>query len=391
MRKILVLFFIYAQPLWAYDPMYADYAKTIGQDVFNLYLDLNHFNTTANLDGEGSKTALPEGDSFTKTDLDLIIKYGILKELDLSMGFRFRSNDSVQGEVNKTTYGEESFSLNTRWNFLKGKKFNLALDLFLSWTFYKNTEAQKNLNQLILGDPGSSIGISLLGGYELNHFLGLNAILGVNWPPNNLSSELLYDLRLNIRVGDFLFVAGFDGIISFNTDAFGSFEEKMGHHGFNTGGSNLFYSYNRGLFAPYASVSSLMWDVFRVQFRASRYLSGNSIDEGTKVGLNFLYNFGSGTVVVKKREKLPKGEMVEGQIMDFTPQNKFAKLNLGTSKGVEKGMKVIFYRRTKIEDVPLARGVIYDGGVNWSIAKVEKYFKSESLKKGQVVKVLVDQ
>lgn len=374
----------------SYDPMYSDYAATIGSNVFNLFFDYNHFSTQDNIDGEGNKIPLPENDSFSKQDIDLFLKYGVLENFDVLLGFRFRVNDSVEQAISKTTYGEERFNLGLKYNFINNLKWSLALELSLAWTFYKNTEAQKELVQLVLGDPGPSILFDVLGAYKISKYFKINGLLGFHAPPNNLSGEMLYDLRLVSRFSYFMASVGFGGIISFNTDIFDSFEHKQASHGFYTGGSNLFYSFNRQLFAPYASISALLWETMRVQFRIAQNVSGRSTDTGTTLGFNLLFNFGSGTKIIQKKEKPPSGKMVQGKILKFTAENKFAKLNLGTSADIKKGMKVFFYNRNKIEDVLIARGVIFKVGVKWSIAKVEKYFQPENVKKGSIVKVLLD-
>ena len=375
---------------WAFDPMYADYSKTIGKDVFNFLLLFHNFQTSHNIDGEGNKTPLPEGDLFSKNDLDLILKFGVLENLDFGVGFKFRVNNSVQSGVNRTTYGEESFGVRSQWAFYRSEKFTLGVDLNLSWTLYKNTQGQKDENQLILGDPGTSINFNLLAGYGLTKIMGINGLIGWHQPPNHLSTEILYDLALNIRFSYFLITGGLRGTISFNNDIYSSYDEKAVSHGFNTGGSNLFYSYNRQIFAPYLSISGLLWDFVKAEFRYAQNVSGRSTDAGVNLAGKLVFNFGSGTRLVEKKEPAPKGKMVEGLISAFTVKNKYVKINLGTSKDIEKGKKVFFYRKTKVEDVLLARGVIYDVGVNWSIAKVLKYFKKENLKKGQLVRVLVE-
>lgn len=389
MRKILVLI-LFSTKLWAYDPMYPNYSKTIGPDVFNLLLDYDYFSTSANFDGNGNKVPLPEGDSFSKNDLNLNIKYGLLKHFDLGFGFRFRINDSVQDTVNKTTLGFESFSLGVKWNFLPRGVFNLALDFNLGWTFYKNSQAQIDSNQLILGDPGTALGINLLAGYGFLKILGLNGMVGWHLPPNDLSQEILYNLMLNIRFSYYLIEVGFGGKVSLKTDLFESYEQKLASHGFNTGGSNLFYSFHQEVFTPFASISALLWDTTRIQFRVAQNVTGSSTDEGTTFGANILFNFGSGTTKVVKKERPPTDLNTFGKIIGLSPENKFAKLNIGTSKGVSKGMKVFFYRKTKIEDVVLAKGYIKDVGVNWSVVEIEKYFRDENIKIGQIIKIKVE-
>jgi hypothetical protein len=375
---------------WAYDPMYPDYSKTIGKNVFNFILLFQNFQTSQNIDGEGNKIPLPEGDSFSKSDLDLILKFGALKNLDFGLGFKFRVNSSVQSGVKSTTYGEESFGVRSQWAFYRSEKFTLGMDLNLSWTFYKNTQGQKDENQLILGDPGTAININLLAGYGFTRIFGINGLIGWQQPPNHLSTEMLYDLALNIRFSYFLLTGGLGGTISLNNDIHSSHEDKTTSHGFNTGGSNLFYSFNRQVFVPYLGISALLWNFVKAEFMYAQNVSGRSTDAGALLGGKLLFNFGSGTKLIEKKERPPKGKMVEGIIVDFTAKNKYVKINLGTSKDIEKGKKVFFYRKTKIEDVLLARGIIYNVGVNWSVAKVSKYFRKENLKKGQLVRVLVD-
>ncbi len=382
---------LFSTQLSANDFLYPDYSKTAGEDVFNLLISYGFFNTDGNIDSDGNKIPLPESDSFHKSDLDIFLRFGLLKNLDIGLGFRLRSNNSVQSGVNKSVYGAESFLLASRWNFFRKGKLNLTLDGYFASTLYKNTEYHKINKLLVLGDPGSSFGLNLIAGYGFARILGLNALLGWFSPSNNLSQEILYDLRLAIIFDRFMVEAGFSGNISIRTDIYDSYKEKAVSHGFNTGGSNLFYSFNREVLAPFASLSVLFWDRLRLQVRAQRNILGRSTDEGTVFGVNLLFVFGKGAHYVEKRERPPTGKMVTGKIIEFTGQNKFAKLNLGTAKDVEKGRKVFFYRKTKVEDLLLARGVVYEVGVNWSIAKVEKYFKKETLKVGQIAKVLIEE
>lgn len=363
-------------------------SATRGTNVFDSRLDLRRFSTDSLLDTSGNKTSLPSGDSFTMSNIDLNLIYGLWENFDFNLGLRGRQNESEESGKNYSNTGFESFWLNFKFQFLNTEKFTSSIELLFRSTFYSNNNQMVESQQLILGDAGNEQALILNAGHKISNKFFLFGKAGINWPENVLSTEIIYDLKLSSLWEPIRLDIGVGGSISLYTSPYPSLEAARSAFNLNTGGSNLFVSWNRQSTIPYMELSYLAGD-FNFGLNLAGVVAGKSTDNGIFTGLYISYHIGAIKEAFKGFNFVYSDFRSLGKITELGPKTEHIKIPFGTSDDLEIGDKIYFFKEiSNRREILMATGEIREIGVNWSIIGISEKLNKIALDESLLAKVL---
>lgn len=387
MYKFCLLFILLISNAFS-DIYFVNPSLTRGKNVFDSRLDIRRFNTENLFDTSGNKTPLPAGNSFNMTNIDLNLFYGLSEELDFNLGFRGRQNQANVSGIDYSNTDFESFWLTLKYLLLNTNKLTSSVELLFRSTFYANGNDIVQSQKLILGDAGNEEALFFNGGYKLSSKNFLFGKIGLNWPENVLSTEAIYDLKFSTLLDPIRLDLGVGGTISFYKSPYSSLAAARTAFGLNTGGSNLFVSWNRQSTIPYVELSYLAGD-YNFGLNFSGIVAGKSTDNGIFTGLYISYHVGAIKEPFKGFNHVYSDFRILGKISDLGPKTEHIKIPFGTSSDLEKGNKIYFFKEISgKKEILMATGEIEEVGVNWSIIKVAEKLNNVSLDESLLAKVL---
>lgn len=387
MHKLYLLFFVLINVAIA-EINFINPSATRGKNVFDSRLDFRRFTTENLFDTSGNKEPLPPGDSFNMSNIDLNLIYGLSDDFDLKLGIRGRQNQAEVSGKSISNSGFESFWITAKYLLSNSSKFTFSIELLFRSTFYSNNNQMVESQELIMGDAGSEEALILNGGYKISNKYFLFGKFGINWPENVLSTEAIYDLKFSALWEPIRLDLGVGGTISFYKSPYSSLEDAREASGLNTGGSNLFVSWNRQSTSPYVELSYLAGD-YNVGINFSGIVAGKSTDNGIFTGIYISYHLGAFKEPFKGFKYGYSDFRLLGKISDLGPKTEHIKIPFGTASDLEKDDEIYFFKEiSNHKEILMAKGEIEEVGVNWSIIKIEEKLNKISLDESLLAKVL---
>ena len=356
-------------------------ARTMKNNGYEIEYFFSRFNSTSNLNEDGSETALPAGVFFNKTDQQLIFRYGYSSEVEFRFGGKYRmisANNSTNDVANN---GLESIMVGIRYGLVQGN-WLYAIDLEAGKTAYDTsdyTTGRAPLNEIVLGDDGtfSKIGLQMSlqrTDIHILNFSGHFQNLG-----RNLSQELPYHFDSTWVWSAAAISLGVDGIYSFKLD---KDADDLSHRPVRaTSPTKLFNSVNREIITPYVGLK-FVWGKWALGGAFGQVIKGISTDRGSEFRVSVTWNNYGETEEQVKENKF-KEYNIDAQIVKVSARGTFIKVDHGLAQDVEKGMRFDIFKTDYFgENVLIASGFVYELGSDWAIIKISRMYRDIPIKKG---------
>lgn len=350
----------------------------------------DYFKSTNRINKDGKKIPFVDGEAFSRIQGDFFGQYGLTDNLQVGGGLRFRQNSSKTLTATNTTEDESSTGLestyvNLIYAFKPVDRLRYTLEgLFRFRPFTNEERTTTSAGKFILGDDGNEYSAGLGVTYM---FPGLNFLtgrVGYRKPGQELSPEIYWQVEGALTWKTVALVAGVDGISSLSNDPYES--NPTGKPNLNTGSTFLYNSTNREMIAPYAGVNFALGKLWRMEFRGSQVISGNSTDLGTAFSASLIRR-----VDVDKNARVDrkfKDYDFEASITKVSPKKGFVIIDKGLSQNVEKGLKVDFYEFDYVGgNILIASGVVIQAKSEVAVVKItHRYNTKKELKEGIVAR-----
>ncbi|WP_127716359.1 hypothetical protein [Halobacteriovorax sp. HLS] len=356
-------------------------AEVLNKKSYQIELEAGSWASSSTVDVDGNAVEFSDNEGFSKLEGDLNFRYGYSKKLELNLGALFRQVKSTSLEASKS--GGESFRLGAKYQFDSRTRWKYSVDVGYKSTLYTNTDYTTTSEipdgEMVLGDSGSgyhargTLSYKSLSG---NHINGSLAYVGM---PNNLSSELVYDINGHLVWESFALYAGVEGVNSMGTDPYTSEPTTKPPQG--RGETALYNSINRSYMKPYIGLYKTFGKT-RWGLKYAQVMSGVSTDLGSEILVNLAWNSRGETVVDRKLSKFKEYD-IEASVIKVSPRGKFLKIDKGLSQDVEKGQRFDIYQTDYFGGNTLvAQGFVQELAADWAIVKLSKKFKKIAIKSG---------
>lgn len=356
-------------------------AEVINKKSYQYELEGRSWTSTSTLDFDGLEEEFTEDQGYSQIEGDILFRYGFGQQLELRAGVLFRQVESTFQETTKS--GAESIRVGAKYEFKRIRNWHYALDLQYASTLYENTDyntvSEIPEGEILLGDAGNSYHVKGIVSYKMKGGNSLNGSLAYVGTPNNLSSEIFYDINGKIAWNTFAIYAGLEGVNSLENDPYSTEPENKPPQGL--GESALYNSTNRSYSKPYIGAYKSFGRV-RLGLRGAQVMSGTSTDKGTELAISLAWNSRGETSVDRKLSKFKEYDL-EASVIKVSPRGKFVKIDKGISQDVEKGQTFDIYKTDYFGGNDLvAQGRVYEIGADWAIIKLSKKFKKIDIKSG---------
>lgn len=365
--------------------------RTLLRKGYQLSVGGDYWSSTKKIDKDGKQTSFQDGEKFTRTQGEVNGYYGLTDQLQVSGGIRYRQNASTalnlsNEEETQTSTGLQSTYVNLMYAFKPVDRLHYALEGTFRYVPYTNKEIQgTNTESLILGDEGNeySAGLGVTYASLTNNFLTLRG--GYRNPGSDMSQELYWQVEGALTWKYVALIAGVDGVSSLKNDPYEN--DPQNKPNFNRGTSELYNSTNREWIAPYAGINFALGNNWRVEFRGSQVVSGNSTDLGTSFGINLVRRVEKSQTAYRTDAKF-KEYQIEASISKVSPKKGYVVIDKGLADEVQKGMQFDFFEYDYIGgNILLARGSVIQLKASSAIVKItHTYNTKKELKEGVVAR-----
>jgi hypothetical protein len=356
-------------------------AEVINKKSYQIELGVGTWASSSTIDADGNEEEFADDEGYSKLEGDLLFKYGFNRKVEFRFGGLFRQVKSTLQEATKS--GAESIRFGTKYQFDSKTALKYALDLEYGMTLYSNTDyvdsSQIPEGEIVLGDAGNFFHVKGIMSYKFRSKNHLNASLAYVGMPNELSSELKYDVNGHLVWNSFSVYAGIEGVNSMKNDPYSAEPENKPPQGLSE--SNLYNSVNRSYTKPYIGLYKTFGRT-RWGLQGSQVIGGISTDKGSEILFTLAFNSRGETKEDRKISKFKEYD-VEASVIKVSPRGKFVKIDKGLSQDVEKGMRFDIYKTDYFGGNELiAQGFVYELAADWAIVKLSKKFKKTEIKSG---------
>lgn len=381
MPKFLILFFsligFFASPSQAKVASRGG-AELLNPKAYSVGMNVSLFSTTAIFDEDGVEKSMNDGDSFKMTNADFKLSYGLAKNLETSLLFRYRNISGMNQQFAISASGPESAGVEAKYSFEPVGNTHYAFGVYYRQTLYNNTTyptaAAIPADTIILGDDGTEYGAGLFLTHNISPWKFDGQALYVS-PPNDLSGEIQYRGEVQYLFTQLSLLGGVEGIYSLNRNQLAQKPNLA------RGPSNMFNSLNRQVTAPFAGLN-YAFDNFLLTLKGSTIVSGKSTDKGNTAAIGIVWGTQGVTAESIKIESF-KEYQIDGSVLKVSARGNFIKIDQGLSTDVEKGMKFDIYQTDYFGgNVLVASGVAYQVGADWAVIKLTKKYKEIEIKPG---------
>lgn len=384
MSKFLIsfLFFIALSLTADAAAVYRGGAELLNAKAYSVQMDASVFSMTGHFDNDGVLFPKVAGSSYRLIDTDLKISYGLSSNLETSLMGKFRNVSSSDGTTTVVNSGPESVGVEAKYSFSPINLLRYAIGLRYRKTLYTNstyTSAQiPPTNEVILGDDGTEYGVDFYATYLANPWK-IDLKVGYNTPPNDLSSEIVYDANALYKFSKLSLMLGIEGIYSLKRDQYT--DNVILKPLMSTGQSYLFNSLNREKVAPYIG-ANYAFDKILLGIKGQSVISGKSTDKGNIILASLSWNsIGVSSESVKIDSF--KEYHIDGSVLKVSARGNFIKIDQGLSTDVEKGAKFDIYQTDYFGgNILVASGVVFEVGSDWSVIKLTKKYEEIEIKPG---------
>jgi hypothetical protein len=360
---------------------YISPTRTLNRRGHQLGLSTDYFNSSTRIDKDDQIQDFESGESFSRIQSEFSGSYGLIDNLQLTGGIRYRQNNStivstLSGAAeNDISSGVESTFVNILYALPAIDKMTYALEASFRFRTFSNQETNgSGQGELILGDEGNDYGASFAATYnsKTNNFL--SGKVGYKNPGVHISPEIIWQIEGAMVWRHLALIAGVDGISSLNNDPYGN--NPNNKPVFYTGSTFLYHGANRELIAPYAGVNIGLGETWRIEMRGSQGISGRSTDLGMAYGVSLIRRVEK--IKANKTDKSFKEYDFEATVTQVSPKKGYLVIDKGLSEDVQKGMKIDFFEFDYVGgNILLARGVVVETKSETSIVKITQVFNSK--------------
>jgi hypothetical protein len=353
-------------------------AELLNPKAYSVGINVSQFSTTAIFDEDGVEKSMNEGDSFKMLNADFKLSYGLAKNLETSLLFRYRNITGVNQQFAVSASGPESAGVEAKYSFEPVGNTHYAFGVYYRQTLYNNTvypsAATIPVDTIILGDDGTEYGAGLFLTHNFSPWKFDGQALYVS-PPNDLSGEIQFRGQFEYLFTQLALIGGVEGIYSLSRN------QLTQKPNLARGPSNMFNSLNRQVVAPFAGLN-YAFDSFVLNLKGSTVVSGKSTDKGNTASIGVTFGTQGVTDETVKIESF-KEYHIDGSVLKVSARGNFIKIDQGLSTDVEKGMKFDIYQTDYFGgNVLVASGVAYQIGADWTVIKLTKKYKEIEIKPG---------
>jgi len=389
--KYFFAFFVLGSGVALAQISYVPPTQTLHKRGYQYGLGADMFTTSQIYDESGKKNELDSGESFHRYQVDGSFQYGLVENLQIGFGARFRMNqstfhDASGNEVNGVGSGLQSVATSGLYSFAPVGNLHYALEGIFRYTPYTNeVDTIRSSDSLILGDDGNEYSAGLGVSYNWPNKNYLSTRVGYRRPGKDLSGEVYWQLEGTLAWKYLALIAGVDGISSLKNDAYTDDPNSKPRN--NTGATALYSGVNREWITPYAGLNIGLGESWRLELKGSQVVSGRSTDLGTSFGINLIRRVDK----IDPRKGLDqqfKTYDIEATVTKVSAQKGFLVIDKGISDDVQKGIMFDFFEFDYVGgNVLVARGVVVQAKASSSIVKItSRYNTKKELKEGLVAR-----
>ena len=356
---------------------------------YQLGISGGQFLSSEKIDSNGQKIEFQDGEKFNSTHAEVAGYYGLLENFQIGGGARFIQNNSstfdplTSENENESSSGIQSTFVSMMYGFKPVGKLLYTIEGLFRYMPYTNEESDaSSTGALILGDQGNEISAGLGLRYSSATNNSLTVRSGYRKPGDDLSPEIYWQVEGALVWKYIALVAGGNGILSTHNDPYGN--DPLKKPTYNTGNTSLYNSTGRELLAPYLGLNLAPGKSWRVEFRVSQVVSGQSTDLGTGFGISLIRRVDenkSGALDIKFKEY-----DFEGSITKVSPKKGYVVIDKGIGDGVQKGMKIDFFEFDYIGgNILIAQGIVVRSKSNTAIVKISRLFNTKKVLKQGIV------
>lgn len=388
--KFILLISLLCPTLWA-QTSYVAPTKILFKKGYQLGISGDVFTTSTRKDKDGKTVKFEDGESFSRTQGEVIGYYGLTGNLQVGGGARFRQNNSTRLtpvtliEDNETSTGIESTFLTLTYAFEPVDRIQYTLEGLFRYRPYTNEESTPtNEAPLVLGDQGSEFSGGLGFRYTSKTNNSVSLRVGYRKPGDELSSEIYWQAEGALVFKYIALIAGVDGVNSMKNDPYE--DDPVNKANYYTGSTALYNSINREFITPYAGFNVALGKSWRVELRGSQVVSGRSTDIGTGFGVSLIRRVDDKAGA--KVDSQFKEYDFEGTITKISPKKGFVVIDKGMGDDVQKGMKIDFFEFDYVGgNILLARGTVISVKADSAIVKISHLYNTKKeLKEGIVAR-----
>lgn len=382
MSKFLILFLLGISSTLHASAVHRGGAELLNAKSYSVDIGTSVFLMTAHFADDGTEFAKADGSSYQLIDTDLKISYGISSNLETSLLAKVRNVNSNDGSTSVTNTAPESLGVLAKYAFAFKNSLQYAIGLRYRQTLYTNsryTTAQiPPADEIILGDDGSEYGVDFYATYLSNPWK-IDLLLGYNSPPNDLSSEIVYQAFAFYKFTKLNLFLGLEGIYSLKRDQYTdspTLKPLM-----SVGQSSLFNSLNREKIAPALGLN-YAFDKLLLTLKGQSVVYGKSTDKGSTIFAGLSWSSAGVTAESVKIDSF-KEYHIDGSVLKVSARGNYIKIDQGLSTDVEKGSRFDIYQTDYFGgNVLVGSGVVFEVGADWSVIKLLKKYKEIEIKPG---------
>ena len=382
MSKFLIFFLLGISSTLHASAVHRGGAELLNAKSYSVDIGTSVFLMTAHFADDGTEFAKADGSSYQLIDTDLKISYGISSNLETSLLAKVRNVNSNDGSTSVTNTAPESLGVLAKYAFASKNSLQYAIGLRYRQTLYTNsryTTAQiPPSDEIILGDDGSEYGVDFYATYLSNPWK-IDLLLGYNSPPNDLSSEIVYQAFAFYKFTKLNLFLGLEGIYSLKRDQYSdspTLKPLM-----SVGQSSLFNSLNREKIAPAVGLN-YAFDKLLFTLKGQSVVYGKSTDKGNTIFAGLSWGSAGVTAESVKIDSF-KEYHIDGSVLKVSARGNYIKIDQGLSTDVEKGSKFDIYQTDYFGgNVLVGSGVVFEVGADWSVIKLLKKYKEIEIKPG---------
>lgn len=383
--------FLLNSSVWAYNS-YVEKSRTLNDGGTELELSVDYFAPVSVVSESGEGSSLTADNNVKHTNADLIYRYGLSSDFQISAGLRARnvqtnfiySDDGNQYSINKS--GLENFNLGFRWGSGYEGSSQYAIEGYYAQKMFTNTELTDEtfLTDSSLGDDTREYAIGFAYTIKTSSDNLYEARVHYRSPAEYLSTEVFSEVQLTLRWERFALYGGVENVYSLDSSPYAN--EPLTKPEFRTDPSELYNSIDRAWTAPYLGAAIALGPKWRIETRYTQVYTGNSTDIGPRI-LVSLAKRSEDKKEFKKQDERFKEYRLEGSVTKVSKSRKLAIVNKGEMDDLKVGMRVDFYYFDYVGGNELiARGVVIKSQVSKAVVQIKKRYGRRRVQEGTVIR-----
>ena len=354
--------------------------STLLKKSYRLQWDSRYFQSDSAINFAGVEEPFPLQKKFIRWDNDIGLSYGLNERLEPSVGIRYRFNNAPEEGIHRN--GVESFWFRFKYRIPLSPRFQLTADTRFGQTVHSKDTPRTTL---LLGDPGNESEWGAHLTWFASPTLSLSLYGAYRKPPNQLSDEVPYSVKLLWQKNNRGLSLGIDGLASLNTDPYVS--ESARDKLYFTGGSRHDNSFNRQWLRPQATLYYALSPHWTIHLQAANTVYVRSGDKGMQFGLGLSWTSKGITPSEKKINRF-KEYFITANVTKVSKRQRFVQIDQGLGADIYKGMKFDIYTSGfSKESSLLASGIVWQVESNKSIIRLTKrYNKNKKIQPGSIAR-----